>query len=113
MIYVASPFTHKDKNIEVNRYLAVSAYVHERLNEGEFAYSPIAYCFPLHRLHALPGDAEFWKAFNEDFLSKADEMHVLMMKGWKESKGVQHEINYWLDNCKQGQTLRYVNFKGD
>lgn len=92
MIYVASPYSHKNPLVEDHRYLMVETYVIASFRRGFPAYSPIYYCHHLARKFGLPGDANYWKKFNNNMMRRADAVHVLQMIGWRESKGMQYEM---------------------
>lgn len=92
MIYVASPYSHKNKIVEEHRFYMAEAYVYTAMKAGWPAFSPIMYCHNLARKFDLPGDANFWKKFNNSMMRKADAVHVLQIMGWRESKGVQYEL---------------------
>lgn len=92
MIYVASPYTHKDPLVEEHRYLMAETYVVAALKQRIVAFSPIYYCHRLALKFNLPGDAMFWKSFNNTMMRRADAVHVLQLVGWRESKGVQYEL---------------------
>lgn len=113
MIYIASPFTHANKQIEYARYNKACKYVHYLMATvlEHAPFSPIVYGYPLHHMFNLPGDFEAWQRFNTDMLAHADEMHVLMLEGWEKSKGVQWEISQWQLRHDGHYTLSYI--KGD
>lgn len=50
--------------------------------------------------YALPTDAEFWKDYNLTVLSAAAGVYVLMMDGWKESRGVKMELIWAIEQDK-------------
>ena len=54
--------------------LALSRSVHDAL-EGE-----------------LPTGFDYWREYDEAMLDCCEELHVLMLDGWRESVGVQAEI---------------------
>lgn len=92
MIYVASPYSHKNPAVEDHRYLMVETYIAAAFKQGLPAYSPIYYCHLLARKFTLPGDAQYWKRFNNTMMRRADAVHVLQLIGWRESRGVQYEL---------------------
>jgi len=92
MIYVASPYSHPDPLIEEHRYLMAETYVIAAFKQRITAFSPIYYCHRLALKFELPGDAMFWKQFNNSMMRRADAVHVLTLVGWRESKGVQYEM---------------------
>lgn len=62
---------------------------------GHVIFSPIAHSHPIEAYGMGEiKDANFW--LHQDFaiLSRCDELYVLMLPGWKESHGVNREIDY-------------------
>jgi nucleoside 2-deoxyribosyltransferase len=92
MIYLAAPYSHRNPAVEEERFQAVCLYAAKLINSGIHVFSPIAHCHSIG-LHGLPGDWNFWKDFDRAFLEICDEVWVLMIDGWQESKGVHAEIN--------------------
>lgn len=95
MIYLASPYTHKDPFVREARYLAAAKVVAQYLKDGKFVYSPIVHCHELAKIVALGMDFEFWKTYNYHMLELASELHVLGIDGWADSDGVSGEISHW------------------
>ena len=105
-IYIASPYSHKDYRVMIDRYRKVRTYVAECLNEGEVVYSPINDNHPISDHHQLPGDWEFWKKVDTAFIRGSDKLRVYMMDGWDKSVGVSAEIEY----AKSiGKAVEYVS----
>lgn len=94
MIYIASPYTHINTQIEEYRYLTVMEYCAYLMKNGKFPYSPIIYCHPMAIKHSLPTDAVYWQRFNEMMMYRANSLQVCHIPGWKESKGVGMEIAF-------------------
>ena len=93
LIYLASPYQHEDRNIMIDRFETVRAITAQLISEQDHVipYSPIVYTHDLSDYV----DADFdWRDWDIHILEKCDVMVVLMMDGWKESKGVQKEIAY-------------------
>lgn len=57
-----------------------------------FLYSPIVHFHPICGVFDLPMNFEFWAEYNDHMISVADSMMVIKLEGWKESRGVAHEI---------------------
>ena len=91
-IYLASPYSHPDPFIRQSRHHAACIEAGYMMLAGHIVFSPIAHSHYIHLLADLPGDWQFWEKFDRAFIEWADEVHVLMLDGWKESKGVQAEI---------------------
>lgn len=92
--YLASPYSHPDPAKRSERYgaaVAASAWLFKR---SIFNFSPIVSCHPLSVSHSLPGDAEFWKKFDQTMIRMSGGVIVLQIEGWRESVGVQAEIAF-------------------
>lgn len=92
MIYLASPYTHKDPAVMEARYLAVCDSLVELMQEGKVVVSPIVHCHHLAVNYALPRSHDFWLAYDLAILDRCDELFVLKLPGWGDSKGVTAEI---------------------
>ena len=86
-IYVASPYT----GAEQERYEAVMKFVAHHTKEGQILYSPIVHFHPMACQYDLPRDFPFWKKHIMVMLGEADNLWVLCLNGWQESKGVTYE----------------------
>lgn len=92
--YLASPYSHPDPAVRERRYaeaIAASAWLFQR---NLFNYSPIVSCHPLSVHHAMPGDAEFWRAFDQTMIRYCSSMVILQTQGWRESVGLKWEIDF-------------------
>lgn len=94
LIFVSSPYSHKDPEIVKRRVDQVCKFCAKKIAEGFIFFSPIAYGHLMLSYCPMPSDWEFWKNYCEGFLSKCDEMIVLMLPGWQVSIGVQEEIEF-------------------
>ena len=93
MIYLASPYSHPNKHIELQRFKRAEAFVADAIRQHLIIYSPIVYCHQMALAYDLPGDAAFWDGFNMNMLRRSDAMWVLQLEGWAESKGVRRELS--------------------
>ena len=94
MLYLASPYTHENPIIMEHRYkymLQVCAYF---ANNKICVYSPIVHWHPVAKLHSLPKEFEFWQEFDRQFLDSCDEMLIIPLQGWEDSKGINAEVDY-------------------
>lgn len=94
MIYLATPYSHKEERIRQARYTAALRGVATLLSAGRHVFSPIAHCHMVALAYDLPGDFLFWKSFNEDMIVRCDELVVLKLEGWESSYGVAQEIAF-------------------
>lgn len=90
-IYLASPYSHEDESMREARYLAVGVITATLFNLEVAVFSPIVHCHELAKAYGLPRDADFWKFYNREMLRGARELWLLLLDGWKESKGMQGE----------------------
>jgi len=91
MIYLASPYTHPDPAVREARFRAACRQAAEMLRCGIPVFSPIAYTHPI-AAHGLPPEWDFWADYDRAFLEMCSDVWVLMLDGWRESKGVRAEI---------------------
>jgi hypothetical protein len=101
MIYIASPYSHQDKDVMEMRFEQACYFAAEGMAHGFMVYSPIAHCHALAAMHNLPTSAAHWQAFNQHFLDLSDYMVVLRLAGWEQSVGVKEEVAYMKKAKKQ------------
>ena len=116
LIYVASPYSNPDRAVEEERNTAVAramGYLMNAYRELSF-FSPICHTHPIAALCKLPGHWEYWQRYDEAMLSRCDEIWVLCLDGWKESKGVAAELKVskeiglplWFLTLEEGGTYK-------
>ena len=108
MIYIASPYTHKNKKVMQQRYEEVVALCAYLAKEGHSVYSPIAHWHPIALLHDLPRDKAWWKVVDEDMIVIAKQLWVLMLDGWRASKGIAREILFAKNNAIR---VKYIQIR--
>jgi len=92
LIYIASPYTHKDKTIQTKRFEDVCSFCAKLMSEGKHVFSPITHCHPIAECGGLPPDWSYWNKYCIKTLNACTVVYVLMLDGWEESTGVQKEI---------------------
>lgn len=98
LIYLATPYSHNDKYVRHQRHLAACTAAAKLICEGHMVFSPIAYSHPITALarslgtYDIPLTFDGWKDFDLRMLRLCDKVIVVKMTGWKESVGVQAEI---------------------
>lgn len=93
-IYLASPYTHKHKDIMALRYTKALHSTAEILSKGYLVFSPIVHNHLIAVEHILPKDYAFWKDYSDSFLHNwAEAIVVLRLYNWEESIGVRAEID--------------------
>jgi DNA-directed RNA polymerase subunit RPC12/RpoP len=93
LIYLASPYTHENMDIRVERFNQVLDCCGWFMNhsKNEFFYSPIAHTHPIAMRCTLPGEWQFWSDFDECILSRCNEIWILTLPGFSKSTGVKAE----------------------
>lgn len=95
LLYLSSPYSHDDPDVRQRRFAAACEAAAELMRgERDLAvFSPIAHG---HAIEEVVGgsvlDHEGWMRHSLLMLGAAAGMIVLMIDGWRESKGVQEEI---------------------
>jgi len=92
--YLASPYSHPDKSVQEARVKQVAEKAVELINAGIPVISPIVHNVGLiqHSPNAMEGGWKNWGRLDEAMLSSCKYMLVYQMDGWKESKGIEAEI---------------------
>lgn len=91
MIYLASPYSHPEPAVRQERFEAVCRAAAELIRQGYVVFSPIAHSHGIAQ-HGLPLDWGYWERHDRRLLAACDELWVLMLDGWEDSRGVQAEV---------------------
>jgi Domain of unknown function (DUF1937) len=108
MVYLASPYSHPDKSVEVERFVAACkacGWLMNNVKDVTMFYSPIAHTHPISLHCVLPGHWQFWATADETVLSRCNAIWVLCIPGWTKSTGVNAEKRI---AAKFGLEVRYV-----
>lgn len=91
MIYLASPYTHPDKEVMELRYQQALAATTALMQSGHIVFSPIVYG---HQFSSALGHTfEDWKNFNDVMLTRCDMAIFLKLPGYEESRGMRYELD--------------------
>ncbi len=91
IMYLASPYTHMDKEIQHMRYLAVRDTTAQLMRGGEFVFSPIVHCHPMAVSCDLKGDIDFWRDYDFTMIEALPRFGILKLPGWLQSEGIEEE----------------------
>jgi hypothetical protein len=94
MVYLASPYSHPDKTVEEERFIAACkacGWLMNNVKDVTMFYSPIAHTHPISVHCTLPGHWQFWSAADETMLSRCNAIWVLCIPGFTKSTGVNAE----------------------
>lgn len=110
LIYLASPYSHESKDIMRSRFEMVTKVAAKLQDTYEYAF-----ILPITMSHVTAGymknkGTSFadWEIRDLTYLSKCDELWVVCLKGWEESKGVEAEIAF---AAKQKIPIKYLPIK--
>ena len=92
LVYLATPYTHTDPEIQEARFMAVNIKAGELMAQGVHVFSPISHTHPIAQASELPTNWEFWKQYDFAILVHCCKVIVLCLHGWRESVGVAAEI---------------------
>lgn len=107
--YLASPYSHPDAAVREQRFRSVCCATAEMIRAGQLIFSPIVHSHPLVD-YGMPAEWDFWQKHDREYLSRCDELLVLMLPGWRESVGVQAEIRMAEE---MGKPIRYIAWDED
>ena len=96
LIYLANPYHSTDAYLMSRRHaimMEVLANLANAKNELVF-YSPIAHWHETATHHQLPTDFHHWREKDFFMIKKSSAMWVVPLAGWRESFGVQQELEY-------------------
>jgi len=94
LIYLAAPYTHTDPAVRAHRVIAVSAAAAKLMKDGHNVFSPISMGAKIAEAGDLPTDWKYWARYNRRMMRCCTALYVLTFDGWRESVGVQAEIEY-------------------
>jgi len=91
LIYLASPFTHENTNVEHHRFIQAEVITALILKNNFNVFSPIVHCYEIAKKFTLPSHFEFWAKYDEAMLKRCTHVVILDIEGWEISKGVANE----------------------
>ncbi len=104
--YLASPYSHVSPKVRAERYLLARNAMYYLWTEGTACVSAIALCHELAQDLKLPKDYPFWKRVNGWFINICSDFTILLIDGWKESRGVNGEL---YQAAMLGKPIHYFN----
>jgi len=95
MIYLASPYYHKDPGIRRERLRAVTKKAAQIQLSSKNVYSPMTHNYPIFvRMRGKGSGWETWKHHDLEMLSFCSELFVLTLPGWEKSEGIKEEMRF-------------------
>lgn len=94
LLYISSPYSHKDEIIVESRYNKTFLFTQELIKEGFNVYSPIVYLHPLSKGIINSQGFNYWKNFDLLMLEKSDLLVEYLLHGYLMSEGMQQERKF-------------------
>jgi len=95
LCYLATPYSKFWSGVH-NAFVEASIFAAHLMKHGVKVYSPIAHTHPLAIYGNIdPLDHSIWLPFDEAMMDVCTALIVAEMDGWKDSKGIRHEIKYF------------------
>ena len=88
LIYLAAPYSHPDQNVRKLRVHCTKTAAAEMVKAGHVVFAPTVYTDELDHYEPPQG----WYEFDLAILSRCDELVILPLEGWEDSKGIKMEI---------------------
>jgi len=114
-IYLATPYSHENEKIMQRRF-EFSCHVTAKLMDNQtVVFSPIAHSHCIAEIGSTPTNWQFWKEQDLPLIEWADTVVVLCARGWRESTGVQAEIEHAEEvgtEVQKAYPIEYVDLIG-
>jgi nucleoside 2-deoxyribosyltransferase len=91
-IYLACPYSHKDKAIREARVSAADECAAWLLGQGFNVFSPLSHSYNIARFMDNHNDSDFWVNLCMDFVDWCDVFAILKVPGHMQSKGIATEF---------------------
>jgi hypothetical protein len=92
IVYLASPYTHKDAAVREWRAVAACKAAAALMRQGLVVFSPVAHSHHVAKFGGVaPCDLDFWMHQDLPMVGKCSAIIVLDLPGWQDSKGVNRE----------------------
>ena len=92
LAYLATPYSKYPGGLD-KAFVDAARLAGLLLKTGVIVYSPIAHTHPIAVHSALdPLDHDIWLPFDEAMMARCSCLIVAMMDGWRDSRGIAHEI---------------------
>lgn len=92
LTYVASPYSHPNPTVRLERWKAVCRFAGRMLEDGYHVFSPIAHSHPIAIAGDIGTEFDHWESLDMEMLRRCDELIVLQLDGWDASYGVLKEM---------------------
>lgn len=105
LIYLSSPYTTGPDSPEKRQVDTDKATAWLMEHSGVYIFSPITYERRIKDIYGENKDWDFWGPRDAAMVEHADEVWVLCLPNWENSRGVNFEIN---EAKKLGKPVQYI-----
>jgi len=106
-IYLACPYSHKDRHIELTRFATANSVAAKLMLKGHIVFSPLSHSVPIaEHIPDSNNGHDLWLEQDFVFVDWAEAIYVLCLPGWKKSTGVTAEIKR---AQSQNKPIHYIN----
>lgn len=94
LIYLASPYSHDNPQMRSHRAGVASQCAADLMDNQTIVYCPVAHghCISSFSPLAASFGHDFWMRHCRAMLWNCDQLFILPLEGWRQSKGMQEEI---------------------
>ena len=110
IIYLASPYSHPEEVIRKARDNAAKKAAGDLMRSGVTVFSPIAHSHGIAEAAGIPYDWPGWIKHDLEILRVCQQLWILQLPGWEESRGIKAEVEAAL---KRGMPIRPVKPRTD
>ena len=94
MIYLACPYWHDDPEVRQKRFELVTELAGILEARCQRVFSPITHSHLIERESGVRRDHDYWMPMDLRILAICDSLQVLVLDGWRESVGIEAEIDF-------------------
>ena len=95
MIYLACPYSHEDHEVMIKRFKAACFVAGNLMRQNTSVYSPISHSHSICDFGGIGYKDPVWYGYDLWYVDRCEDMMVVDIDGWKESKGVALEIAHY------------------
>jgi len=110
MLYLAAPYTHENPKITEEWVKLTANAAAWLMAQGHHVIAPTLFGHTLVQTTGFEDTHTFWVDWGLNLLSRCDELYVLKLDGWKESKGIKQEVQ---EARKNGMQITFLRFDGE
>lgn len=105
--YLACPHGHPDPSVRDYRFRVATKVAAQLFSQDLLVYSPLTHTIPMFAELHQTASWELCMRLDKAMLARCQEIIVITIPGWKESRGVTEELAY---AHELGIPSRYIDF---